>query len=150
MWEKYLLISLVTMCIVHTVTQERIFKPLRDKLGGKETWRGYLISCPYCFSHWVAFVLVPLFGLRLLEIPWNWGLAASVLEWFFNSILVVILAAFIRMAFFSIDDLVGVFRRQERLQEEELRKREHEEDMRLVRRTAGYHRPPHTQPGREH
>lgn len=133
MWETYLLISLVTMCIVHTVTHERIFKPLRDRLGGKETWRGYLISCPYCFSHWVAFILVPLFGFRLLVIPWEWGVANAILEWFFNSILVVILAAFIRMAFFSIDDLVGVFRRQERLQDVELE--EHTEELQRRRST---------------
>lgn len=137
MWAEYLLISLVTMCIVHTVSNERIFKPLRDRLGGKETWRGYLISCPYCFSHWVAFVLVPLFGFRLLVIPHEWGIVTAILEWFFNSLLVVILAAFIRMAFFSIDDLVGVFRRQEKLQEVEYEEHAEELERRRSQRQDG-------------
>src|SRR5690606_31717031 len=102
-----------------------VFQPLRDRLGGKETWLGYLITCPYCLSHWLAFALVPLFELKLLVIPHNWPIAAPVLEWFFNSILVVMAAAFMRMLFFSIDDLVGVFRRFERIEEDEIRRRRH-------------------------
>ncbi len=123
MWAKYLLLSLVVMCIANTITHERLFAPFRRWLGGKETWRGYLFTCPYCLSHWLSFVLVPLFDFRLLRVPWNWGAGAWVVDWFFNSILVVILAAFIRMVFFSIDDLVGVFRRYERLQDEEIEHR---------------------------
>lgn len=123
MWERYLLLSLAVMCIANTVSRERLFKPLRDRLGGKETWRGYLLTCPYCLSHWLAFVLVPVFDLRLLTVPHDWPVAAPVLDWFFNSILVVIGAAFIRMIFFSFDDLVGVFRRFERIEDVELDRR---------------------------
>jgi hypothetical protein len=123
MWERYFLVSLAVMCIANTVSRERIFKPLRARLGGKDTWAGYLISCPYCLSHWLAFALVPLFDLRLLTIPYEWPIVKPALEWFFNSILVVIAAAFLRMIFFSIDDLVGVFRRFERIEEDEIERR---------------------------
>ena len=44
----------------HTIARERIFAPLRRKLAGNDTWLGYLVSCPYCVSHWVAFIVVPL------------------------------------------------------------------------------------------
>jgi hypothetical protein len=124
MWEKYLLVSLAVTCIANTISREKIFAPLRDRLGGKDTWAGYLISCPYCLSHWLAFLFVPLFKVRLLTVPHAWGLATSLLEWFFNSILVVMLSAFIRMVFFSIDDLVGVFRRYEKIEDEEIEERE--------------------------
>lgn len=124
MWEKYLLLSLAVMCIANTISRERIFEPLRNRLGGKETYFGYMIACPYCLSHWLAFGLVPLFGLRLLRVPYDWGPVAWTLDWFFNSILVVMLAAFIRMTFFSIDDLVGVFRRFEKIEDDEIEERE--------------------------
>lgn len=124
MWEKYFLISLAVMCIANTISRERLFQPLRDRLGGKETWVGYLLTCPYCLSHWLAFLFVPLFDLRLLTVPHDWGALTWGLNWFFNSVLVVILAAFIRMAFFSIDDLVGIFRRFEKIEEEEIDARE--------------------------
>ena len=115
MWERWLLVSLVVMCVTNTITQEQLFDPLRRRLGGKDTWLGYLCCCPYCLSHSLAFLLVPLFGLKVLTIPHDWGFATAALEWFFNSILVVVLAAFIRMFFYSIDDLVGVLRvRQEK------------------------------------
>ena len=50
------------MGLAQTIAKERVFEPLRDRLGNKETWLGYLVSCPYCLSHWLAFVLVPLTG----------------------------------------------------------------------------------------
>src|SRR4051794_20336612 len=37
-WGRLLAIALVTMGISHTIARERIFAPLRDRLGGKETW----------------------------------------------------------------------------------------------------------------
>lgn len=120
MWEKYLLVSLVVMCLAHTITQEAIFRALRDWLGGRSTWCGYLICCPYCFTHWLAFVLTPLFGLKLLSVSYDWGPANTVLDWFFNSVLVVILAAFIRMVFYAIDYRVGVFRTTQEKQEREV------------------------------
>src|SRR5262245_390949 len=43
---KLCLLSLVVMGLAHTVTRERLFEPLRRRAGGKETWLGYLVSCP--------------------------------------------------------------------------------------------------------
>lgn len=112
MWPRYLLVSLLTMCVANTVTQEEVFAHVRERCGGRETKIGYLLSCPYCFSHWVAFIFVPLFGFKLLEVPYDWGFLRTVIEWFANSLLVVILAAFIRLFFYTADETVGLFRRQ--------------------------------------
>jgi hypothetical protein len=117
MWERYLLVSLVVMCVSYTITQEELFRPLRERAGGKETWLGYLITCPYCASHWLAFILVPVFGVWLLRVPYDWGLAATVIEWFANSILVVILAAFVRLFFYTTDEYVGVLMKQQKRHE---------------------------------
>lgn len=122
MWQRWLLVSAFVMGVANTISRERVFAPLRKRLGGKDTWIGYLVSCPYCLSYWIAFAAVPVFGLRLLTVPHAWGFAAAILEWFANSVLVVTLAAFIRMAFYSIDDLVGVFRRFEKIEEVEIQR----------------------------
>ncbi|MGZ6133025.1 MAG: hypothetical protein ACXWK9_01135 [Myxococcaceae bacterium] len=44
-------LSAVVMGIAQTLTRERMFESLRQRLGGNETWLGYLVSCPYCASH---------------------------------------------------------------------------------------------------
>src|SRR5689334_21624818 len=59
---QLLAISAIVMGLAHTVANERLFLPLRRRLGGRETWLGYLVSCPYCASHWFAFAIVPLTG----------------------------------------------------------------------------------------
>jgi hypothetical protein len=111
---RLLAVSAVVMGISHTVARERIFLPLRERLGGKETWLGYLVSCPYCASHWVAFVLVPLTRLYVLRTPYAWGYLTSIIDWFLSSILVTVIAAFFRIAFYFIDETQGLVRRQQR------------------------------------
>lgn len=58
-----------------------MFEPLRNRLGGNETWLGYLVSCPYCASHWVAFALVPLTRLYGIQVQVRWGVLRTVLDW---------------------------------------------------------------------
>jgi hypothetical protein len=107
-------LSLVVMGIAHTVARERLFAPLRDRLGGPRTWSGYLVSCPYCVSHWVAFVLVPLTGTYGIEVRYDWGAITWILRWFLSSILVAVIAAFFRIGFYFVDERQGLIRRQER------------------------------------
>ena len=108
------------MGIAHTVTRERLFEPLRRRLGGNRTWLGYLASCPYCVSHWLAFVIVPLTGAYHVDVlPRGGGPATAVLRWFFSSVLVAILAAFFRVIFYFVDETQGLVRRQQRTAEEE-------------------------------
>jgi hypothetical protein len=113
-----LAVSAVVMGLAQTLAKERIFQPLRDRLGGKETWLGYLVSCPYCASHWIAFAVVPITGAYYVHVaPWL-GPVAPVLDWFFSSILVVVLAAFLRVAFWLVDEEQGLIRRRQRTEEE--------------------------------
>ena len=37
-------VGAVVMGLAQTLTRERIFAPLRERLGSKETWLGYLVS----------------------------------------------------------------------------------------------------------
>jgi hypothetical protein len=117
-------VSAVTMVIAQSIAREKIGEPLRRRLGGKETWLGYLFSCPYCTSHWVAFVLVPLTGVMPVPVAVSWGFASDVLRWFLSSLLVVALTAFLRVGFYFVDETQGLVRRRIRREELETRRRE--------------------------
>jgi hypothetical protein len=119
-WGRLLAVALVTMGISHTIARERIFAPLRDRLGGKETWLGYLVSCPYCLSHWVAAVLVPLTGTYAIDVVPSWGFASRALRWALSSILIAMIAAFLRVLFYFVDETQGLVRREQRSVEEEV------------------------------
>ena len=108
------------MGISHTVTKERIFESLRNRVGAPDSWRGYLVSCPYCFSHWVAFVLVPLTGTYLLHVSWDVWVLDEIVDWFISSILVTVVAAFLRIVFFLIDEKQALARKEKEIAKEVL------------------------------
>jgi hypothetical protein len=114
-----LAVSAVVMGLAQTLAKEKLFEPLRERLGGKETWLGYLVSCPYCASHWIAFALVPITGAYYVDVAVRWGPLSQVLSWFLSSILVVVVAAFLRVAFWFVDESQGLVRRRQRTEEEE-------------------------------
>jgi hypothetical protein len=116
---QLLAVSAVVMGVSQTIARERIFAPLRERLGGKETWFGYLVSCPYCVSHYVAFVLVPLTGTYGIQVVVG-GWAGWVLKWFLSSLLVAAIAAFFRVLFWFVDESQGLVRRRQRTEEEEI------------------------------
>ena len=115
---QLLALSAVVMGIAQTVTRERLFAPLRSRLGGNETWLGYLVSCPYCASHWVAFVLVPLTHVYGIRVQVQWGFLSTLLDWFLSSMLVVVMSAFLRVAFWFVDESQGLVRRRNRVIEQ--------------------------------
>jgi hypothetical protein len=116
---KLLTVSLVVMGLSHTLARERLFAPLRTALGGRDTWLGYLVSCPYCVSHWVAFLLVPLTGTYGIDVVPRWGPVSAVLRWLLSSILVTVVAAFFRVAFYFVDETQGLVRRQQKTVEQQ-------------------------------
>lgn len=79
---RLFIVASVVMGAWHTIAKERIFEPLRDRLGGKKTWLGYLVSCPYGASHWVAFVVVPLTGAYFVDVVPMPAPRRKVIAWF--------------------------------------------------------------------
>jgi len=120
-------VSAVVMGISQTIAKEQIFAPVRERLGGKETFFGYLVSCPYCLSHYVAFALVPLTGTYPIPVVVG-GWVGSVLSWFLSAILLTVIAAFYRVLFWFVDEAQGLVRRRQKTEEEEIATK------RLVRR----------------
>jgi hypothetical protein len=120
---RLLAVSLVVMGLSHTIARERIFAPVRAHLGGKETWLGYLVSCPYCVSHWIALVLVPLTGTYPIAVVPHWGLVSGILRWLLATVLVAVVGAFFRVFFYFVDETQGLVRRRQRSVEEETENR---------------------------
>jgi predicted membrane metal-binding protein len=114
---QLLMVSAVVMGLSQTLTRERIFEPLRARLGGRETWLGYLASCPYCASHTIAFILVPLTGTYVIDVVIGPAWLAGLLRWFLSSILVTVVAAFLRVAFWMVDEQQALIRREKQLVE---------------------------------
>ncbi|HET9596598.1 MAG TPA: hypothetical protein VFP65_13505 [Anaeromyxobacteraceae bacterium] len=137
-----LAVSAVVMGMAQTLARERIFLPLRERFGGKETWFGYLVSCPYCLSHYLAFALVPITDAYYLPASPRLGPLAPIATWFLSSILVVVVAAFMRVAFWFVDETQGLVRRQQRTEEEEAAVRRATR-VRLEREEDRPPRPPH-------
>lgn len=128
-------VAAVVMGIAQTLTKERIFAGLRERLGGKDTWLGYLVSCPYCASHYIAFILVPLTGTYAIDVTvGGWG--GTVLRWFLSSILLTVISAFYRVVFWYVDETQGLVRRRQRTEEEETATRQ------LVRKKVEQTLPP--------
>jgi uncharacterized membrane protein len=125
---QLLAVSLIVMGLSHTIARERIAEPLRARLGGKETWLGYLVSCPYCVSHWIALIIVPITGTFSVDVVPRLGPLVDVLRWLLSSILVAVLAAFFRVIFYFVDETQGLVRRRQRSVEEETEARKVERE----------------------
>ena len=85
--ESVIYLSLVTASISFTISEAKIFLPLREWTKKKSTFFGNLLSCGYCFGHWVAFLLVAIYRPRLFEFWW-------LLDYFLTALLISWLSAF--------------------------------------------------------
>jgi len=76
-----ILLSITTASISFTVTETQIFKPLRDSI--KNPFFNKLFSCGYCFSHWIAFILVIIYQPKLFHFFWilDYFLTVLVIAW---------------------------------------------------------------------
>ena len=83
-------LAAVVACISRAVTQEEVFRELRDWCVYHSTTHPrlhvrkfcYMPTCEYCFSHWVAAGTVLLTGYRLD--PWGFLVTMFVLVWTAN------------------------------------------------------------------
>lgn len=70
---KIVFLALAVSAFSLTVTRAKVTGSFRDRMAKKNKFFGDLVSCPYCFSHWVAAVGVILWQPRTTEIAlWPW------------------------------------------------------------------------------
>lgn len=62
--------SFVTASISFAVTETKTFIPVREWVKMRNSFLGELLSCGYCFGHWVAFALVAIYQIKLFESWW--------------------------------------------------------------------------------
>ena len=81
--EKVLYLSIVTASIAFTVSEAKLFLPVREWFKRKLPYLGELISCGYCLCHWVAFALVAIYRPKLFDLWWllDYFLTALVIAW---------------------------------------------------------------------
>jgi hypothetical protein len=88
-----LILSVVVASVSWTVTQEEIFSEPRDWCKERSESASnifvrklfYVWTCEYCFSHWVAILVLLLTGFQLLFADWRgYILAFFALPWIAN------------------------------------------------------------------
>jgi hypothetical protein len=55
---------------------------------------------------------VPLTGTYVIDIAPDWGVVSTILRWFLSSIFITVMAAFLRIAFYLVDESQGLLRRE--------------------------------------
>lgn len=85
--ERIIYLSLVTASLSFTVTETKLFLPVREWMRRQNALLGELLSCGYCFGHWIALALVILYQARLFKAWWP-------LDYFLTAVVVAWLAAF--------------------------------------------------------
>ena len=80
-------LSVVTAAISTTITETRLFLPLRKWIRLKSDFFGDLISCGYCLGFWIAFGLVAVYQPRLFYVWW-------LLDYFVTALAIAWLSAF--------------------------------------------------------
>ena len=80
-------LSFITASISFTLTETKLFLPVREWVKRKNSFIGELFSCGYCLGHWMAFAWVAIYQPRLFEAWW-------LLDYFCTAIAIAWLAAF--------------------------------------------------------
>lgn len=83
---ELILISIVTASISFTVTESKLFKTFREFIKRKSNFFGELVSCGYCFGHWIAFSIVILYDFNVFN-------TNLIVDYFFTGLIIAWLSA---------------------------------------------------------
>jgi hypothetical protein len=94
-----------------TLTKAKVFSWLREAVSSRSQFFGELFSCPYCMSHWLAFIGVLVFrpALAICPVPYLGPVAEVALSTF----VVVALNAPIARLIFSAYAAMGALAEEE-------------------------------------
>lgn len=98
-WLELGYLSLATSTITLTITRARVSKPVRNWISKRSPYFGEMINCPFCTSHWVAFILCAIYRPR--PFPTRW-----LLDWFISSMAIVAISSVLsRIVFEAISKI---------------------------------------------
>ena len=78
---KAILLSMVVASISFFISHSELFSTIRAWIEKKSQFFGNLIDCCYCLGHWVAFIIVLLFDVKIFDTGWGQGGIDIVLTW---------------------------------------------------------------------
>jgi hypothetical protein len=81
--ELMIYLSFITASVSFTITETKLFKPIRNWVKRSNSFFGDLLFCGYCLGHWLAFSLVAIYRPRLFNSMWplDYFLTAIVITW---------------------------------------------------------------------
>ncbi len=76
-------LSFAVACIAFTVTETKLFAPFRQRMVSQGVLLGKLMSCGYCFGHWLAFLFTFIYKPKLFSFwpPLDYFVTAVVIAW---------------------------------------------------------------------
>ena len=76
-------LSVITVSVAFTITETKLFLPLREWVNGRSTFLGKLVNCGYCLGHWIAFALLVVNKPKIVEFYWllDYFLTALAIAW---------------------------------------------------------------------
>jgi hypothetical protein len=88
---SWVVLSVIVWVVSTTLTRARVFRPFRRWVKQRSDYFGEGVSCQYCLSHWVGFIVT------LLYKPWFivFDTDSAVLNFFGHAFAVIGLAALI-------------------------------------------------------
>ena len=66
MLAELFLLGLVCWVVTTIIVESELFQPLRDWVGMRSRWFGYLFRCHLCVGVWIGLLLAAMFGS-----PWG-------------------------------------------------------------------------------
>lgn len=99
---QFVLLGICCGTISYTISKGSIFGPLREWIIMRNLWLGKLATCPYCMSHWVAFLAMLIFHPRVIDS--SYLVASYIATWFTLAGLSALFAATIFKLFWTPKD----------------------------------------------
>jgi hypothetical protein len=96
---KIIILGAATGAISMTISKSKLFKPLRDLIPRRNAFLAFLddgLACPYCTSHWIAFLLTLVYFPKPLPHTWVG------VDFLVSMMVIVALASFTAKWIFSI------------------------------------------------
>lgn len=83
MVQNVIFLSIVVASLSFTITETKLFLPLREWAKEKNRFFGDLLCCGYCLGHWIAFVLAAVYRPRVFDFwrPLDYFLTALCIAW---------------------------------------------------------------------
>jgi hypothetical protein len=81
--------AFTSAAISFTITFTGVFKPVRDYISSVHPKAGELIHCPWCFNHYVVFIMLPLGGVPLIPVMSQVGFFSIIFNFFFTAFAII-------------------------------------------------------------